>query len=149
MNREKFLKYLEYEHLEIKKLFHELAPAIEAETIDDTAVLFERLHRLKSFLVTHVHNEDNVFYSDLRAKAKEKEQEALLPALDLFSRSMHDISLKAEKFFDDYDSQEAIAADRDGFVKRLKALRAVILDRIHSEEGSLFYIYRAYFFDEG
>ncbi len=147
LDRQNYLEGLEREHHEIKVCFLKLAPVIESGRVEDFEGLTEQMASLKDLLVTHVKSEDEVFYRDLREMAVWMEQEALIPALDLFMESMHEVSNLAVEFFADYSGSARIMAETDAFVERLRELRDEVLKRIKSEEGSLFYIYRAYFFD--
>ncbi|MEE9613981.1 MAG: hemerythrin domain-containing protein [Thermodesulfobacteriota bacterium] len=147
-DRKKYLNELERVHRRIKGLFRELEPIIEAGKVEDITSLRRGLNSLEAELVAHVRSEDEVFYRDLREGAVRKAQEALIPALDLFMDSMNEVSGRAVHFFERYGDDREILADTAGFVLMLKGLREDILRRIESEEGSLFYIYRAYFFDK-
>ncbi|MBI5559905.1 MAG: hemerythrin domain-containing protein [Deltaproteobacteria bacterium] len=149
MKREKYLYELEEEHLTIKNLFNGLEDVIEKGKAGEIKDLRGRLEKLKKALVNHVHSEDEVFYKDLREKAVETHQEALIPALDFFIESMHKITGDADRFFEEYRDEKRILENNGKFAARLKNLRDEIIHRIDSEEGSLFYIYKAYFFDRG
>ncbi|MBI5599798.1 MAG: hemerythrin domain-containing protein [Deltaproteobacteria bacterium] len=148
MNRKKYLKGLEDEHYAVKRLFTELEDIVERKKISDVKALKEKFARLKDMLVEHVHSEDEVFYKDLRAKAVDMDQDALIPALDFFRNSMHKVTGDVDAFFKEYADEKDILENTGRFADRFKAIRDEILQRIASEEGSLFYIYRAYFFDE-
>lgn len=148
MNRKKYLQELEDEHWAIRRLFDEIDGLIGKADIseDEEKKLREKLGRLKGILIAHVHSEDDVFYKDLREKAVTKGQDALLPALDFYIKSMHRVSEDAEEFFREYNGGKL--KDTEDFARRLRNLKEELLERITSEEGSLFYIYRAYFFEE-
>lgn len=145
MDRKKYLRKLEDEHWAIRKTFDELEDVIGTGKVEDEEKLRKKLARLKEILVGHVHSEDDVFYRDMRKKAAEKGQDALLPALDFFIKEMHRVSEDADLFFKEYSSGKI--ENTKEIARRLNDLRDEVLKRITSEEGSLFYIYRAYFFD--
>ncbi len=147
MDRIEYLKKLEKEHQVIRQLFKELEPVMDACVVDDPEYVEKKLERLKDALVEHVRDEDELFYGELRRKAVELNQDALLPALDLFIEEMRKITSRAEVFFKDYSTPEEIAERQADFSMKLKNLEAEVLKRIESEERSLFYIYRAYFPD--
>jgi len=148
MNRKKYLQKLEDEHEETRRLLGKIDGLIGKADIseDEEKKLWEKFGRLKGILIAHVHSEDNVFYKDLREMAVTKGQDALLPALDFYMKSMHRISEDAEEFFRKYNGGKL--KDTENFVRRFRKLKEELLERITSEEGSLFYIYRAYFFEE-
>lgn len=146
-DRERYLKGLEEEHLIIKKLFDGLEEVIETGKIGDVKDVKEKLGKLRRILISHVHSEDKVFYEDLRKRAIAMKQEALIPALDFFIESMHTITEDADRFFEEYKDEKKMLEKNAKFTGRLKELRDEIIKRISSEERSLFYIYRAYFFD--
>lgn len=145
--REKYLEGLEKEHREIRRFFTDLSPVMEKGDVGDILEMKKRLERLKSILIEHVRSEDDIFYVELRKKAVQMKQEALLPALDLFMDSMHGVSHEAERFFREFENEKHILDDVGAFSGSLKKLRDDIIKRIESEEGSLFYIYKAYFVD--
>ncbi len=147
MDRAEYLEKLEKEHQEIRRLFKELEPVMDACVVDDPEHVKNELERLKEALVEHVKDEDVLFYGELRRKAVELNQEALLPALDLFIEEMRKMTSRAEAFFKDYSTPEDIAERQADFSMKLKNLETEVLKRIESEERSLFYIYRAYFPD--
>ncbi len=148
MKNEEFIKTLESDHRKIEDLFKELKSLSNLEAEDAPALISNKLRELKSFLITHVHNEDEAFYPDLRFMAKQQGQDALLPAFDMFSKSMHEISDEAVAFFDEYATEKEISENPLDFSKRLNELNDKISKRIKSEEGSLFYIYKGYFNDK-
>ncbi len=147
MDRKEYLKRLEREHEKIRRLFRELEPIMDSCIVDDPAGIKDKVERLKKTLVEHIRSEDELFYSELRKRAVELKQDALLPALDLFIEEMRRITSRAEEFFKDYSTPEDIAERQGDFSMKLKNLEVEVLKRIESEEKSLFYIYRAYFID--
>ncbi len=148
MDRERYLKELEDEHREIERLFGDLKGVLEGGDVEDMKALRETLISLRALLIDHVRNEDDVFYSDLRRHAVLMEQDALIPALDLYMDTMHRISREAIEFFDKHITDDhLVLEDVEMFIEGLRTLRDEIFKRIKSEERSLFYIYRAYFLD--
>ena len=145
MDRARYLDELEKEHLTIKRLFKEINHAVERKDPRDIGWLAVKVNELKMLLLGHVYREDEMFYKDLQEEAVKLNQEALLPALDVFIKSMADISAEAMEFFDKYGVAEKIRENFDGFVSDFARLSGAIEKRITSEEGSLFHIYRAYY----
>ena len=145
MDKEEYLSELIRVHDVIKHLLKDFEPIVKSRKVDDAAILVHELSALKAVLLEHVKAEDERFYKELREKAIKLEQEALLPALDFFIASMNEITKRAELFFSTYGDEESILGATPEFVSELDTLREEILKRIKSEEGSLFYIYRAYF----
>jgi len=145
MDRKQYLKELEEEHLTVKRLFSEIGRAIERKDSRDTGWFAEKLNDLKTLLLRHVYREDEMLYKDLREEAVKLNQDALLPALDVFMESMHGLSVAAGKFFDKYDTTEKIRVNLEELGRELAAISDAMDKRMKSEEGSLFHIYRAYF----
>ena len=145
MDKEEYLSELIRVHDVIKHLLKDFEPIVRSRKVDDVVSVLQKLRALKAVLLEHVKAEDERFYKELREKAIKLEQEALLPALDFFISSMNEITRNAQNFFSTYGDEESILRDEKNFVAELDSLREEILKRIKSEEGSLFYIYRAYF----
>ena len=145
MDKEEYLSELIRVHDVIKHLLKDFEPIVRSRKVDDVVSVLQELRALKAVLLEHVKAEDERFYKELREKAIKLEQEALLPALDFFISSMNEITRNAENFFSTYGDEQSILRDEKNFVAELDSLREEILKRIKSEEGSLFYIYRAYF----
>ncbi|MFZ3072567.1 MAG: hemerythrin domain-containing protein [Thermodesulfobacteriota bacterium] len=145
MDRERYLNELEGEHSMIKRLFKEINQTVERKDPRDIGWLAEKVNELKMLLLGHVYREDEMLYKDLREEAVKLEQDALLPALDVFMKSMGDISAEAMDFFNKYGAAEKIRENFDGFASEFARLYEVIEKRVTSEEGSLFCIYRAYY----
>ncbi len=149
MKREKYLGELKSGHERVEEIFHHLRNVIEEEHKPDIGAAMSTLGELQDILVSHVKDEDEYFYPALRQRAVELGQEALIPSIDLFAESMHGISEKVGGFFARYKTEEDIQGDIEGFKVKLAEIIEIVDERIKSEEGSLFYIYRAYFPDEG
>lgn len=145
MDRERYLKELEGEHVVIRRLFLEIGRAIERKDSRDIGWLSEKLNELKMLLLGHVYREDEMLYKDLREEAVKLNQDALLPALDMFMESMQGLSVAAVEFFNKYDTTEKIRENLAELERELAGISEAIDKRMKSEEGSLFYIYRAYF----
>ncbi|MEE9591906.1 MAG: hemerythrin domain-containing protein [Thermodesulfobacteriota bacterium] len=145
METGEFLSELKDGHTRIEDVFKKLRILVEDDDKHDVRAVFESLKDLRDLLVEHIRNEDELFYPALRRRAIELEQEALLPALDLFSESMHDVTRKVSEFFEEYKRNKDVLKDIEGFKADLIDIIEVVEKRIRSEEGSLFYIYRAYF----
>ncbi len=143
-----FLSELKDGHTRIEDVFKKLRILVEGDDKHDVRAVFESLKDLRDLLVEHIRNEDERFYPALRRRAIELEQEALLPALDLFSESMHDVTSKVSGFFEEYKKDKDVLKDIEGFKADLIDIIEVVEKRIRSEEGSLFYIYKAYFPEE-
>src|SRR3990172_2889807 len=145
MDREQYLKELEAEHVVIKRLFSEIGRAIERKDSRDIGWLSEKLNELKMLLLGHVYKEDEMLYKDLREEAVKLNQDALLPALDMFMESMQGLSVAAVEFFNKYDTTEKIRENLAELGMELAGISEAIDKRMKSEEGSLFNIYKAYF----
>ena len=148
MDRKKLLDELESEHKRIMEVLLSLGKVVEKQTVDDVAAVRKDLANLEDLLKVHISKEDDLFYPDLKLKAEEMKQGALIPALNFFMNSMHEVSEKARDFFDSFRDDDSITDDIDRFVTRLDSLNMLLMKRIKSEEGSLFYLYKAYYFDE-
>lgn len=144
MEHEKFIKGLEKEHAMIEMAFKKLEPIVEAKNIHDTVSVLKIMEQLKNILTNHLRDEDNKFYPDMRQKAAELKQDALLPALDIFIEGMNTISKKVFAFFLKYEKANDISADEKEFTKSLAEIRDVLIKRINTEEKTLYYIYKAY-----
>ena len=140
----KFIKGLEKEHVMIGQSFKKLEPIIKNGSVNDPADALEIIEQLKSILVNHLKDEDNLFYPDMRKKAVELKQDALLPALDAFIESMRNISKKVFDFFSRYQNENTILEDEKGFINGVIEIRDALIKRIDSEEKTLYYIYKAY-----
>lgn len=145
MDREQYLKELEAEHVVIKRLFSEIGRAIERKDSRDIGWLYGKLNELKMLLLGHVYREDEMLYKDLREEAVKLNQDALLPALDMFMESMQGLSVAAVEFFNKYDTTEKIRENLAELERELAGISEAIDKRMKSEEGSLFNIYKAYF----
>jgi hemerythrin-like domain-containing protein len=148
MGGEEFLSKLRDGHARVEEIFNKLKIFIESDSEPEVKAIFESLKGLRELLVEHIKDEDEHFYPALRKRAIELEQEALLPALDLFSESMHDVTSKVSGFFEEYKKDKDVLKDIEGFKADLIDIIEVVEKRIRSEEGSLFYIYKAYFPEE-
>jgi regulator of sigma D len=146
MDKKAYLGGLERVHDMIKRIFREIELHIDGEKILNIKPLVEELEGLKAILIEHTRNEDERFYDELSAKAKETGQNALLPALDLYVETMVAITDRCVKFFDSFPDEASISSNEVEFIKRFSAIRDEVTSRIKSEEGSLFHIYKAYFF---
>lgn len=145
MDREQYLKDLEEEHLMIRRLFKEINQAVERKNSRDIGWLAEKLNEIKMLLLGHVYREDEMFYKDLREEAVRLNQDALLPALDMFMESMQGLSVAAVEFFDKYDTTEKIRENFAELGRELAGISEAMDKKMKSEEGSLFNIYKAYF----
>lgn len=145
MDKAMFLKELMEEHTEIRRLLRDLETAVTDSDSMDCRLVSSMLADLEGKLLDHVAREDRRFYPELRTGALEAGQTALLPALDLFINSMGKLSARAREFFDNYGSAVRIAADQEGFKKGFMGLKRDMLERIKSEEGSIYAIYRSYY----
>ncbi len=148
METGEFLSELKDAHARIEDMFKKLRILVEGDGKHDVRAVFEPLKDLRDLLIEHIRNEDERFYPALRRRAIELEQEALLPALDLFSESMHDVTNKVSEFFEEYKRDKDVMKDIEDFKTDLIDIIEVVEKRIKSEEGSLFYIFRAYFPEE-
>jgi hypothetical protein len=149
MSREKYIEELKNGHERIEEIFQLLRKVIDEEHEPDTGAAMSALGELRDILVAHVKGGDEHFYPVLRQRAIELGQEALLSSIDLFAETMHGISDKVGGFFVRYKTKEDIQRDIEGFKVKLAEIIEIVEERIKSEEGSLFYIYRAYFPEEG
>ncbi|MDH4227720.1 MAG: hemerythrin domain-containing protein [Deltaproteobacteria bacterium] len=140
-----YLSTIETEHAKIREIIRELNGLLEGK--NDVAFLHRPLVELSVLLPRHVDGEDAVFYRELRSEAVIKGQAALLPALDVYMSSMHELTRRVEEFFQRYlgDSIKVEKDREESFVRELSALLDDVIKRMDSEEGSLFHIYRAYF----
>ncbi|MFQ5586116.1 MAG: hemerythrin domain-containing protein [Thermodesulfobacteriota bacterium] len=148
MRSERYIAELQGGHKRIEEIFTVLRKVIEEEHEPDIGAAMRALGELKDILVSHVKDEDEHFYPALRQRAVELGQEALLPAIDLFSDSMHGISEKVGAFFGRYEKEGDVQKDIEGFKVKLAEIIEIVEERMKSEEGSLFYIYKAYFPEE-
>ena len=144
MNYEKFIQKMESEHALIRQAFDKLKSIIDSGSISDTAFILTVVEQLKSILTVHLKDEDNLFYPDMRKKAVELKQEALLPALDIFIGDMKGISKRVFNFFTKYNTEKAISANEKVFINGIVEIRDALIKRIDSEEKTLYYIYKAY-----
>lgn len=140
-----FLKGLEKDHESIVKLFNGLEPVLKNGNISDVSSILKTINRFNNTLVKHLKDEDEIFYPDLRKRAVELKQDALLPALDVFIEDMNKISRKVFDFFSRYRSESDIATDEKGFIKDIAEIRDALVKRINTEEETLYYIYKAYY----
>lgn len=144
MNYEKFIQKMESEHALIRQAFDKLKSIIDSGSISDSAFILTVIEQLKSILTVHLKDEDNLFYPDMRKKAVELKQEALLPALDIFIGDMKGISKRTFNFFAKYNTEKAISANEKVFINGIVEIRDALIKRIDSEEKTLYYIYKAY-----
>lgn len=140
-----FLKGLGKDHESIVKLFNGLEPVLKNGKISDVSSILKTINRFNNTLVKHLKDEDEIFYPDLRKRAVELKQDALLPALDVFIEDMNKISRKVFDFFSRYRSESDIATDEKGFIKDIAEIRDALVKRINTEEETLYYIYKAYY----
>ncbi len=145
MKKEQFIKSLEREHATIVKIFNRLEPVLNSGRIDNSANVLKDIGQLKDILIQHLKKEDEIFYPDMREKAVELKQNALLPALDFFMEDMRNISKKVFDFFSKYMTGEEIMAHDNDFFVDTKDTRDILIKRINTEEGTLYYIYKAYY----
>lgn len=144
MEYEKFIKGLEKEHAMIGQSFTKLEPIIKNGKVNNVADALGIIEQLKTILINHLKDEDNLFYPDMRKKAVELKQDALLPALDAFIESMRNISKKVFDFFSRYKTENTILEDEKGFINGVSEIMDALIKRIDSEEKTLYYIYKAY-----
>ncbi|MBI3753924.1 MAG: hemerythrin domain-containing protein [Deltaproteobacteria bacterium] len=143
--KEQFLYGLEKEHASIVDLLNGLEPVLKSGGVNDVASMVRNLNQLKEILTYHLKNEDRIFYPDMKKRAIELGQDALLSALDVFIEDMHKISKKVFDFFSKYKSGNDIASDKKGFIQGMIDLRDALIKRINTEEKTLYYIYKAYY----
>lgn len=143
--KEQFLKELEKEHAEMVRLLNDSTVALKNEEIKDAAAIIKTLNQLKDVLAVHLNSEDSIFYPDMKKRAVELKQDALLPAIDVFIEDMKKISKNVFDFFSKYKTEDAVMADTKGFIKDIIALKDALIKRINTEEKTLYYIYRAYY----
>ncbi|MBI3399544.1 MAG: hemerythrin domain-containing protein [Deltaproteobacteria bacterium] len=144
MKYEKFINGLEKEHAMIEQAFKKLEPKIKNGNVSDIAYVLEILGQLKTILINHLKDEDNLFYPDMRQKAVELKQDALVPSLDVYIEDMKNVSKKVFDFFSRYDNENAISGDEKGFIKGMIEIRDSLVKRVMTEEKTLYYIYKAY-----
>lgn len=144
MNHEKFIQKMESEHALIRQAFDKLKLIIDNGNIGNNAFILTVIEQLKSILTVHLKDEDNLFYPDMRKKAVELKQEALLPALDIFIGDMKGISKRVFNFFAKYNTEKAISANEKEFINGIVEIWDALIKRIDSEEKTLYYIYKAY-----
>ncbi|OGP65745.1 MAG: hypothetical protein A3K22_02650 [Deltaproteobacteria bacterium RBG_16_42_7] len=141
--KEQFIWGLEKEHAGIVKIFSSLEQILKKGEIDDAADTLKTISKLKDILINHLNNEDKIFYSDMRKKAIELSQDALLHALDIFIDDMNKISKKVFEFFSKYEND--ISGREKEFIQDLAEVKDVLIKRINSEEKTLYHIYKAYY----
>ena len=141
--KEQFIWGLEKEHAGIVKIFSSLEQILKKGEIDDVADTLKTISKLKDILINHLNNEDKIFYSDMRKKAIELSQDALLHALDIFIDDMNKISKKVFEFFSKYEND--ISGREKEFIQDLAEVKDVLIKRINSEEKTLYHIYKAYY----
>lgn len=144
MNYEKFIQKMEAEHALIRQAFDKLKSIIDSGRISDSSFILTAIEQLESILTVHLKDEDNLFYPDMRKKAVELKQEALLPVLDIFIGDMKGISKMVFNFFAKYNTEKAISANEKEFIRGIVEIRDALIKRINSEEKTLYYIYKAY-----
>ena len=141
--KEQFIWGLEKEHAGIVKIFSSLEQILKKGEIDDAADTLKTISKLKDILINHLNNEDKIFYSDMRKKAIELSQDALLHALDIFIDDMNKISKKVFEFFSKYEND--ISGREKEFIQDLAEVKDVLIKRISTEEKTLYNIYKAYY----
>lgn len=141
--KEQFILGLEKEHAGIVKIFSSLEQILKKGEIDDAADTLKTISKLKDILINHLNNEDKIFYSDMRKKAIELSQDALLHALDIFIEDMNKISKKVFDFFSKYEND--ISGREKEFIQDLTEVKDVLIKRISTEEKTLYHIYKAYY----
>ena len=141
--KEQFIWGLEKEHAGIVKIFSSLEQILKKGEIDDAADTLKTISKLKDILINHLNNEDKIFYSDMRKKAIELSQDALLHALDIFIDDMNKISKKVFEFFSKYEND--ISGREKEFIQDLAEVKDVLIKRISTEEKTLYHIYKAYY----
>ncbi|MCK4738422.1 MAG: hypothetical protein KAT46_00595 [Deltaproteobacteria bacterium] len=146
MSHESYLKELERVHKLVLSSLDEIKWCIDTGLLESMPSLITTIGELEVILSEHLRGEDQRFYKELRLRAIDLGQDALLTALDFFIVRTNEISRKAEDFFGSYNSKEKILSKQAGFVDNFNELREDIIKRNKSEEGSLFHIYKAYFF---
>ncbi|MCK5236632.1 MAG: hemerythrin domain-containing protein [Deltaproteobacteria bacterium] len=148
MNRKAYIKELEREHNKIIHLFDQLESDLDKEEVIDHKRFCEILLELKELMLQHLRSEDDAFYPDMKNRAIELHQEALLPALGKYIDDMKLISTKAFKLFEDCNIDSCECELDTEFIRNVKEVRDELLARIRSEEKSLFHIYKGYFLDK-
>jgi len=141
--KEQFIWGLEKEHAGIVKIFSSLEQILKKGEIDDAADTLKTISKLKDILINHLNNEDKIFYSDMRKKAIELSQDALLHALDIFIDDMNKISKKVFEFFSKYEND--ISGREKEFIQDLAEVKDLLIKRISTEEKTLYHIYKAYY----
>lgn len=144
MEYERFIIELEKEHALIEQAFKKLELIIKSGNISNAADVLEIIEQFKTLLVKHLKKEDTLFYPDMRKKAVELKQDALLPALDVFIENMKNISQKVFDFFSRYDTEKAILGNGKDFINGIAEVKDALIKRIYSEEKTLYLIYKAY-----
>lgn len=140
-----FLKGLEKDHANIVKLLNGLEAILKDGRISDAAATLRTISHLKNILIKHLKEEDKIFYPDMRKRATEVGQDALLPALDVFIEDMNKISQNVSGFFAKYEKEDDISADEKDFISDVKKIRDNLIKRIATEERTLHCIYKAYY----
>ena len=143
--KEQFMWGLEKEHAGIVKIFSSLEQILKKGEIGDAAYTLKTISKLKDTLINHLNNEDKIFYPDMRKKAIELSQDALLHALDIFIEDMNKISKKVFDFFSKYENENDISGMDKEFIQDLAEVKDVLIKRINSEEKTLYHIYKAYY----
>jgi len=149
MVKDRYIGDLKKGHKKVEDIFSLLREIINDEERPDMGAAVSALNELRGVLLAHVKGEDDHFYPALRRRAVELGQEALLPSIDLFAQSMHAITKRVDEFFGLYSTEADILGDVEGFKVTLLDIIESVEERMKSEEGSLFYIYRAYYPEEG
>lgn len=144
-DKEHFLKGLEKDHANIVKLLNGLEAILKDGRISDAAATFKTINYLKNILTKHLKREDKIFYPDMRKRATQVRQDALLPALDVFIEDMNKISQNVSGFFARYEKEDDISADGKDFISGVKKIRDALIKRIATEEKTLYCIYKAYY----
>jgi hemerythrin superfamily protein len=144
MKSERYISELKSGHERIKGLFRLLRELIDTEGEPDSGAVIQALRELREVLISHVRDEDENFYPAIRQRAIERGQDAFLPAIDLCSESMHLINRESGNFFERFKTEQDVLRYREEFKEKIEQIIEVVEERIKSEEGSLFPLYRAY-----
>lgn len=105
----------------------------------DAAEVARQVTALKRTLVAHLELEDKRLYPELISAAESRNEPAQVALAKMFSANMGRISEALLKFVGRFDGQSP--ADPARFASEWKTIRQVLVERVRSEEASLYPLY--------
>lgn len=122
-------------HAIIKQLLAAIERTIESGISEkNTIAVFTVLSKLASTVSLHLASEDEYLYPKLLGSPSAETR----AVAEMYKDKMLGIAAAFQQFMKDFNSQTAILAGKDEFVRRFRTINTVLRERIEKEETELY-----------